>query len=389
MNPWRSRWSLDPEVVFLNHGSYGACPSVVLAAQDEVRADLERQPVLFFRRLKDRLDEARRAVAAFVGAQPDDLVFVRNATSGVNAVLGSLELRAGDELLTTDHVYGACRNAMEHVARKAGARVVVAPVPFPIAGPEVVVERVLERVTPRTVFALLDHITSPTGLVFPIEDLARELSARGVLVMVDGAHGPGQVDLDLDRLGELGVAWYAANFHKWTCAPKGSGCLWVRRDHHEGLHPAIISHGYRARPGHNRLHEEFDWCGTDDPSPWLVTPNAIAEVGAMHEGGWRAIVADHHRLVLAARALLCEALSLEPAAPESMLGSLATVPLPGPFGGTAFDSDPLQEELWRRFRIEVPVFGLPAGGRAIRVSAHRYNELADYDRLSAALRELI
>lgn len=392
MDSWRSAFALDPAVVFLNHGSYGACPVAVLDAQAALRAELERQPVLFFRGLKRRIDDARAAVAAFVGADVDDLVFVRNATSGVNAVLGSLALKPGDELLVTDHGYGACLNAAEHVAKRAGARVVVAKVPFPVAGPEAVVEAVLAAVTGRTVFALIDHVTSPTGLVFPVEILARELSARGVLVMIDGAHGPGQVDLDLGALGEAGVGYYAANFHKWTCAPKGSGCLWARRDLHQvhsGLHPAVISHGYRARPGVNRLHEEFDWCGTDDPTPWLVTPTAIAVVGAMHPCGWAGVRKDHHALVVAARRRLCEVIGVAEPAPEAMLGSLATVPLPGPFGGTAFDSDPLQEALWQRHRIEVPVFGLASGGRALRVSAHRHNEAADYERLAQALAEVL
>ena len=388
MSLWRDAFALDPEVVFLNHGSYGACPVAVLEAQAAHRAELERQPVLFFRELKGRLEMARAAVASFVGAEVDDLVFVRNATSGVNAVLGSLSLKPGDELLVTDHGYGACKNAMEHVAKRAGARVVVARVPFPVVGPDEVVERVLAAVTGRTVFALIDHVTSPTGLVFPVEVLARELSARGVTVMIDGAHGPGQVELDLAALGEAGVGFYAANFHKWTCAPKGSGCLWVRRDRQVGVHPAVISHGYRARPGVNRLHEEFDWCGTDDPTPWLVTPRAIEVVGAMHEDGWAGVREEHHGLVLAARRGLCEALGVAEPAPETMLGSLATVPLPGPFGGTAFDSDPLQEALWRTHRIEVPVFGLASGGRALRVSAHRYNVAGDYERLARALLEV-
>lgn len=373
----------------MNHGSYGACPVAVLEAQAALRAELERQPVLFFRELKGRLDVARAAVARFVGAAVEDLVFVRNATSGVNAVLGSLGLRPGDELLVTDHGYGACRNAAEHVAKRSGARVVVAKVPFPSAGPEEVVERVLAAVGPRTVFALVDHATSPTGLVFPVEVLARELSARGVLVMIDGAHGPGQVELELGALGEAGVSYYAANFHKWTCAPKGSGCLWARRDRHAGLHPAVISHGYRARAGVNRLHEEFDWCGTDDPTPWLVTPTAIEVVGAMHERGWAVVREEHHGMVVAARRRLCEALGVREPAPGAMLGAMATVPLPGAFGGTAFDSDPLQERLWGEHRIEVPVFGLASGGRALRVSAHRYNAAEDYERLARALVEVL
>lgn len=388
MTTWRTQWSLDPEVTFLNHGSFGACPREVMKAQVVVRDELERQPVAFFRALLDRIEEARGRVAEFVGAQPDDLVFVRNATSGVNAVVASLALSPGDELLTTDHTYGACRNVLEHAARRSGAKVVVAKLPVPVASPDEVVERVLASVSGRTVFALLDHITSPTALVFPVAALARALAARGVTVMIDGAHAPGQLDLSvdgLDALGEAGVSYYAANFHKWTCAPKGSGCLWVRRDRHAGLHPAVISHGYRARPGKNRLHEEFDWCGTDDPSPWLVTPTAIDLVGQTHARGWPGLIEDNHRLAIAARDLLVTRLGVEVVAPEAMLGSMATVILPGRFEGTAFDDDPLQLELVDHHRIEVPIFGLPDGRRALRVSAHRYNSLPDYGRLADAL----
>ena len=392
MNPLRAHWTLDPRVVFLNHGSYGACPRAVLEAQGSMRAELEVEPVRFFRELGPWIDEARVDVAAFVSAQAEDVVFVRNATSGVNAVLRSLELKPGDELLTTDHAYGACRNAMDHVAKKAGATVVVAEIPFPIASPGDVIERVLARVTSRTVFALIDHITSPTGLVFPVAELSRELDRRGVAVMVDGAHGPGQVSFagegGLDRLAEAGVRFYAANFHKWTCAPKGAGLLWLRRDSQAGVHPTVISHGYRARPGRVRLHEEFDWTGTDDPTPWLCVPVALRVVGAMHEGGWDGVVEWNRALAIEGRRTLCEALGVSSPAPDSMIGSLGAVPVDGAFGGSAFDSDPLQTTLFDDHGIEVPVFRSPTGGRIVRVSAHLYNEVDEYRRLAEALAKL-
>ena len=215
----RELWPLERGVIFLNHGSFGACPAEVLRQQAALRDEMEAEPVRFLsRELDDRLADARQALAAFVGADADDLAFVANATGGVNAVLRSLRFSPGEELLTTDHAYNACRNAFDFAAGRAGARVVVATIPFPLASPEEVVEAVLARVTPRTRLALLDHVTSPTGLVLPLERLVAALSGRGVEVLVDGAHAPGMVPLDL---GALGAAYYSGNCHKWLCAPKG------------------------------------------------------------------------------------------------------------------------------------------------------------------------
>lgn len=382
----RSHWLLDPEVTFLNHGSFGACPRAVLERQSELRARLEREPVRFFAyELEPLLDAARAEVAAFVGAQAEDLVFVRNATSGVNAVLRSLALAPGDELLTTSHVYGACLQAMRHVAARAGARVVVVPVPFPLRSADEVVDAILEALTPRTRIALVDHVTSPTALVLPIARVVAALEARGVDTLVDGAHAPGMVPLDLDALG---AAYYTGNFHKWTCAPKGAAMLWARRDKQEGLHPTTISHGYASSRARKRLLEEFDWTGTDDPTSWLAVPDALRAVAGLLEGGWPAVRAHNRALALRARAILLDALGLEPPAPEAMIGAMAAVPLPPGRNATPPHLvDPLQRALFDRHGIEVPVPPWPAPpSRLLRVSAHLHNTAGEYRRLAEALR---
>jgi isopenicillin-N epimerase len=390
-SPFAAHWTLDPSVTFLNHGSFGACPRAVLAFQGELRARMERQPVQFLARdLEGLLDEARAVLAAFVGADPHDLVFVPNATAGTNAVLRSLRFAAGDELLTTDHTYGACRNALHFVAERSGARVVTAPVPFPLAGPEAVVAAVLAGVTPRTRLALLDHVTSPTGVVFPLAELVRALAARGVATLVDGAHAVGMLALDLPALG---AAYYTGNCHKWLGAPKGAGFLHVRRDLQELVRPLAISHGARLqRPGRSRFLSEFDWTGTLDPTAYLAVPEAIRVMGGLLPGGWPALRAHNRELALTGRRTLCGALGLDAPAPDAMIGSLAAVPIaagsPAP-PTSALYCDPLQDALRERYGVEVPVVPWPQPPhRLLRISAQLYNTPADYDRLARALGEL-
>jgi len=381
-------WSLERGLVFLNHGSFGACPTEVLRHQAALRAEMEAEPVRFLsRELDDRLDVARAALAAFLGADADDLAFVTNATSGVNAVLRSRVFAAGDELLTTDHVYGACRNTLNFVAERAGARVVIVTVPFPVSGPDEVVQAVLAKVTPRTRLALLDHITSPTALILPIERLIAELGARGVDVLVDGAHAPGMVPLNL---AALGATYYSGNCHKWLCAPKGSAFLWTRRDRQADVRPLTISHGATAvRPGRSRFRLEFDWTGTSDPTAWLTVPKAIEYLPTLVEGGWPALMARNRALALEARRLLCAAAGTPPPCPDEMIGSLAAVRLPD---GTAEVGwrrpDPLQPRLFEDWRIEVPVMSWPAAPRRlVRISAQLYNRREHYERLAEALRK--
>ncbi len=389
-SPHRSRFALDPAIVFLNHGSFGACPHEVLAAQSELRARLEAEPVRFFmRELPCLLDAAREEAARFVGARPEDFVFVRNATAGVNAVVASARLEPGDELLTTSHAYAACRYALDYYAGRVGARVVVADVPFPIGGPDEAIVPILESVTERTRLALVDHVTSPTGIVFPIERIAEELEARGVRVIVDGAHAPGMVPLDVVSIG---ASFYTANFHKWVCAPKGAAMLWVRPDRREGLHPNVISHGYGFTGDKSALHAEFDWCGTDDPTSWLAVPTAIRTMSGMLEGGFAALRERNRALALDARRILANALAIDAPVPEAMIGALVALPLPAEVEGVGghVESDPLQAALFDRFGIEVPVFLFPRPGRrCIRVSAQIYNERADVESLAGALVELL
>ena len=385
-SPLSRLWSLDPAVTYLNHGAFGATPRVIVERQAELRAELERGPVDFlWRTLDARLDAARAEVARLVRAPEETIAFVQNATSGVNAVVRSLEFAPGDELLTTDHDYNACRNVLTEVARRSGARLVVAAVPFPIASAAQVVEAVLGAVTPRTRLALLDHMTSPTALVFPLAEIIRELTARGVPVLVDGAHAPGMLELDVPGIG---ADYYTGNLHKWVCGPRATGFLYVKAERQEAIQPAIISHGYnRRRPGRSALHDRFDWQGTSDVTAWLATGDAIRWGDTLFAD--RAAWMRHNReLALAARRMLCAEWNVEPPCPESMLGAMATIPLPDRWQGlpmTGERDDPVQHALFHEHRIEVPIIRL-AGRRYVRVSAQAYNALDDYARLAAALK---
>ena len=394
----RGHWSLDPRVTFLNHGSFGACPMPVVEAQAAWRSRLESEPVHFLgRELEGHLDAARAALGGFLGAHPDDLAFVANATTGVGTVLRSLRFQPGYEIMVNDHEYNAALNAARYVADRDGARIVVARIPFPISEPAQVTQAVLDAVTRRTRLALISHVTSPTALVFPIADIVAEMRGRGVDTIVDGAHAPGMVPLELDALG---AAYYTGNCHKWMCGPKGSAFLHVRRDRQDRIRPLVISHGANSpREDRSRFRLEFDWTGTADPSPFLSLPTAIAFMGSLLPGGWPELQAANHALLLAGRDILCEALRVPAPAPDTMLGSMAAVPLPEqddpalPPGADTVDA-----ALFQHHRIEVPItsFPVPAVGdapqapaRYVRISAQRYNDLSQVATLAQALREML
>ncbi|HYK01833.1 MAG TPA: aminotransferase class V-fold PLP-dependent enzyme [Thermoanaerobaculia bacterium] len=381
----KQHWTLDPSITFLNHGSFGATPRAVLAKQDEFRAQMEREPVRFFvRELEPLLDDARRVLADFIGAEAAGVALVPNATAGVNAVLRSLDLDKFDELLVTSQEYNACRNALDYVAGIAGAKVTVVDLPFPIESPDVVVERIVAQVTERTRLLIVDHITSQTGLIFPVERIVQELAARGIDTLVDGAHAPGFLPLNLR---ELGAAYYAGNLHKWVCAPKGAAFLYVRENRRRSVHPVSISHGANAtRTDRSRFLLEFDWTGTFDPSAWLCIPAAL-EFMSSH-GGWPEVMRRNRELALLARDILCDALRIGKPAPDEMLGAMAAVPLPDGTQETApsLYGDPLQDALLFEHNIEVPIVPWPhPPKRVLRVSAQLYNEVGDYEKLAAAL----
>jgi isopenicillin-N epimerase len=387
----KEHWTLDPDIAFLNHGSFGATPRLVLEKQSALRAQMEREPVRFFvRELEPLIDDARRVLAEFIGADAEGLAFVTNATSGVNAVLRSFDLDKHDELLVTSHEYNACRNTLEYVAGVAGAKVVVIDVPFPIASPDEVVAHVLEKVTPRTRLLLIDHITSQTALILPVQRIVAELQARGIDTLIDGAHAPGHLPLDLRAIG---AAYYAGNLHKWVCAPKGAGFLYVRENRRASVRPAVISHGASStRRDRSRYLIEFDWTGTHDPTPYLCVPESLRVVASFVGGGWPEVMRRNHELALHARDLLCETLQIDKPAPDEMLGCMAAIPLPD---GSATDApalygDPIQDRLLFEHNIEVPFVPWPhPPKRLLRLSAQLYNTNGDYERLASALRQLL
>lgn len=404
---WRHLWTLDDSVTFLNHGSFGACPRVVLDHQTELRARLEREPVSFMvRELETLLDASRERLAEFVGADPGTLAFVPNATSGVNTVLRSLSFQPGDELMVSRHEYNACRNALDYAAACAGARVVVVPVPFPVRDADEIVQSFLQAMTPRTRLLLVDHMTSQTACIMPLERIIPEAKARGIDVLVDGAHAPGMLPLDLSALQPT---FYTGNCHKWICAPKGVGFLHVPLTEQKRLRPLVISHGMNsARTDRSFFHLEFDWVGTNDPTAAICVGRAIEYLGSLLPGGWPALrAANHEKVVEARRRMLARweraGHPVEAPVPEAMLGSMAALTLrdggpgerdprlqPMPDGGdppgSALDLDPLQERLWRDHQIEVPIIAWPnPPKRLVRISAQLYNRLEEYDRLADAL----
>jgi isopenicillin-N epimerase len=380
-------WLLDPQVVFLNHGSFGACPRHILEHQREFRDRLERQPIHFFvRDLEKLLDQSRAALAEFIGAKPDNLVFVPNATAGVNTVLRSLTFKPGDELLVTDHEYNACRNALEFVAKRSSAKVVIATVPFPVHSANHIVDCVLSCVTPRTRLVLMDHVTSQTGMIMPVAALIQQLTQRGIDTLVDGAHAPGMIPLHLESLG---ATYYTGNCHKWLCAPKTVAFLYVQTSRQYLIHPLSISHGHTSpRTDRSRFLIEFAWTGTGDPTPALCLPETLKFIGSLQPGGWEHVMARNRELALDARKIICAALKTNLPCPDDWIGSMASIPISDATEKSLppLFLDPLQDRLIEKYKIEVPVVPWPAPPkRLIRISAQLYNSLPQYRLLAEAL----
>lgn len=372
----RNLFLLGPNVVFLNHGSFGACPASVFETYQTWQRELERQPVAFLSRRADSLlDEARARLAVYLNTAPENLVFVVNATAGLNMVARSLPLAPGDEILSTDHEYGAVDKTWRFVCGKVGARLVSRVVPLPVLDHAAFVNAFWAGVTPRTRVISISHITSPTALIFPVAEICRRAREAGIISVIDGAHAPGQIPVDLSAID---ADFYVGNCHKWMCAPKGAGFLYARPDRHSMVEPLIVSHGWGENSPFARRNQ---WQGTRDIAAFLSVPAAI-DFMQRHE--WDAIQLRCRQMVRALRASLAACTGLDPIAPDNgeWLAQMVAARLP------ACDALALGVALYERYCIEVPLIPRPEG-TYIRVSFQGYNTQADADRLLQALSELL
>jgi len=373
----RSQFLLDQEVVFLNHGSFGATPLPVFESYQKWQLELERQPVEFLGRCASGLlTKSREILAEYLGTQPGNLVYVTNATTGLNIVARSLLLKAGDQVLASNHEYGALDRTWRFLSRKSGFEYINQNIILPLCNPEQLIDQLWHGVTERTRVIFISHITSPTALIFPIRDICRKARAAGILTVIDGAHAPGQIPLSLD---DLGADFYCGNLHKWLCAPKGSAFLFARPEVQPLLEPLVISWGYESEtPGPSPFIDLFEWTGTRDIAAFLAVPDAIR---FQLENHWDRTREVCHRLAARALTAICERVKLEPLAvnPDPWFAQMVSAPLPD-----QIDIKSVKSRLYDQFRIEVPLFNWN-GRSLIRVSCQAYNSDDDLERLMCAL----
>lgn len=400
-----SDWALDPSLDFLNHGSYGAVPRDAIRFHAALHERLERDPVRFYKVDLERLmDDWRNQVAGFINCRPADLAPLPNATVGLCTILRNTKFERGDEIVVTDHEYQSLHNELERVCEQTGAKKVVVSIPFPIEDPGVVVERYIAALTKRTKLAFISHVTSATSLVLPVGPIIAECNRRGIDVVLDGAHSPGQIPVDVLALAPT---YFVGSGHKWLSGPKGIGFLVVRADKQPGFRPlALSSRANKIRPERALFLRDFDYQGTGDYTNVLTLPASMDAIGrlgngvgnGLGSGGWPAVMRANHEKVMRGRQALCAilgaAFGVAPAAPESMIGSMATIILPEPAPElaerpTLYD-DALQDELVHRHRIVTPVWRVTLGEkslRVLRISAQLYNRAEQYEHLGHALIE--
>jgi isopenicillin-N epimerase len=386
----KARWSIRQDTTYLNHGSFGPPPDVVRAARRAWQDKLESQPMDFFvRELEPAWLAARETLAQFVGAQAGSLVFVENATVGMNIAADSFPLAAGDEVLLTDHEYGAVQRIWERACQRAGATAKTVVLPLPFRSPEETCDAIFAATNERTRLIVVSHVTSPTAVVLPVAEICRRANERGMAVCIDGPHAIAQVPLDIEQLG---CSFYTASCHKWLSAPIGSGFLYVAKPFQQFVRPPVLSWGRIPPSKIETWADEFVWSGTRDPSAYLSVPAAVEFIESV---GLEAFRSRTHWLARYARNRLSELTGLAPIVPDdaAWYGSMAHAPLPPPRGGSVGDegcpiSNPLQNLIWQELRIEVPVVEF-RGVRYIRVSCHLYNDTEQIDRLVLGLKKLL
>ena len=382
---WRNQWTIPDGVTYLNHGSFGPSPTCVQEARAEWTRRLEREPMDFFiRQMEGHLDEARQKLGAFIGADPANVTFVDNATYGMNVVAASIPLGRGDQVLTTDHEYGAVLRIWRRACRRAGADLVVQKLPLPLTSTQELTERFFEGVSDRTRLIVVSHVASPTSVILPVSQICQKAHERGIPVCIDGPHALAMIPLALDRLG---CDFYTASCHKWLCAPFGTGFLYVSKRWQPKLQPPIISWGGSVSGQAPDWKDEFNWLGTRDPAGFLTVPAAIE---FLQQAGIEEFRRVTHRLAAYAHERIADLTGIPPLLPDSpdWYGSMVTVPIPtAPEGPSdARRRDPLQDRLWEQQRIEVPIVRWQ-NQRFVRVSCHLYNSRDDIDRLVDGLSE--
>jgi isopenicillin-N epimerase len=382
MGAIKELFMLDPDIVFLNHGSFGACPIPVFNVYQEWQRKLENQPVAFITtQLSERLAEARTILGQFINARPEDIVFVPNATFGVNVIAHSLSLKTGDEVLATNHEYGACRNTWEFVTRKMGAVYKQSSIPLPLESPQEIIEKFWSGVTPRTKLVFMSHITSPTAVQFPVKEICARSRQANILSIIDGAHTPGHIPIDMESIG---ADFYIGNCHKWLMAPKGSAFLYTRPERQYLVQPLIVSWGWgedKSATTGSEFLDYLQWWGTRDPSAYLTVPAAIQ---FQTENNWVLVKKQSHSLVNQALSRICELVKKATLYGENnVFHQMAIAPLP-----FITDLKEFKARLYHEYRIEIPCIEWN-NMQFIRVSIQGYNSQSDVDKLINALNSLL
>lgn len=383
MNRFKELFLLDPDVVFLNHGSFGATPRPVFEAYQGWQRLLERQPVQFLsREFNELMRESRNSLGNYIHGDADDLVYLPNATYGVNIIAHSMELKAGDEVLSTDHEYGACDNAWDFLCKKGGAFYKRQPIGLPVRSADEIIEQFWHGVTPHTKIIYLSHITSPTALKLPVEQICELARHNGIITIVDAAHSAGQCDLNVQKLG---ADFVFGNCHKWMLSPKGAGFLYARRDVHHLVKPLVVSWGYSSTTqtdGGSRFVDLLQWTGTRDPAATLSVPAAIQ---FMNENHWEIVRNSSHSLLYQAIKSICDLTGMAPLYPldSDFYSQMGIAPLPD-----QLDANLIKRQLYEHYKIEVPIIQWQKH-LFIRISVQAYNSSSDIDSLVDALAELL